>query len=78
MLIFKKFNKAVFVGIPLSTTKKSGKYYFEFEFIDKKRSVAILSQIKLFDTKRLLNKIGMMKKEDYENIKNEVRNILGL
>ncbi len=78
VLILKKFNKTFFYGVPLSTTKKRGKYYFEFNFINGKTSVAILSQVKSFDTKRLLNKIGMMKQEDFVKIKNEIRKILEL
>ncbi len=78
VLVLKKFNKAFFYGVPLSTTKKRGKYYFEFNFIDGKTSITILSQVKPFDAKRLLNKIGMMKQEDFAKIKNGIRKILEL
>jgi hypothetical protein len=50
ILIFKKFNNHVFWGIPLTSSQKTSKFYFEFSFKNKK-SWAILSQIRLLDKK---------------------------
>jgi len=58
IVIIKKFNNEVFWAIPLSRTKRRGKYYFEFSFDSNTTSVAILSQIKLIDARRLSRKIG--------------------
>jgi mRNA interferase MazF len=58
IVIIKKFNNEVFWAIPLSRTKRRGKYYFEFPFDSNTTSVAILSQIKLIDARRLSRKIG--------------------
>ena len=69
VLILKKFNNSVFWGIPLSTTSKTGKYYYHFEFFPKKRSVAIIPQMKLIDAKRLDRKIGKMSTDDFLSIK---------
>ncbi|MCV6606595.1 MAG: type II toxin-antitoxin system PemK/MazF family toxin [Campylobacterales bacterium] len=76
ILVYKKFNNKVFLGIPLSTTEKRGKYYFEFNFKEEKQSVAILSQIKLIDSKRLDRKIGKMSIEDFDNLKIKLIRIL--
>jgi len=76
LLIYKKFNNSVFLGIPLSTTDKRGDYYFPFGFQANKMSVAILSQIKLFDCKRLDRKIGKMSQEDFEKLKEKLFEIL--
>ncbi len=64
VLVFKKFSSRVFWGIPLSTKNKQGKFYYSFEIKDKKQH-AILSQIKLFDAKRLEAKLSTMAKEDF-------------
>jgi len=76
IVIIKKFSSGSFYAIPLSTTEKRNKYYFEFEFIKDKKSVAILSQMKNFDAKRLLNKIGMMNKDDFEELKKRLKEII--
>ncbi len=78
VLILKKFNRFVFSGIPLSTTLKRGKYYFEFKFSGEKTSVAVVSQIKLFDTRRLLNKIGVIKNEDFLSLKQRIKEVYTL
>ncbi len=65
ILVFKRFSKHTVLAIPLSTTSKRGKVYFEFSFIEDKLSVAILSQARLVDTRRLYKKLGRMKTKDY-------------
>jgi mRNA interferase MazF len=69
VVVFKVFSNTVFWALPLSTTERRGKYYFEFSFRPHVTSVAILSQVKLMDTKRLYDKIGRMKKVDFDMMK---------
>ncbi len=76
ILIYKKFNNHVFLGIPLSTTSNCGKYYFEFDFKQDKISVAILSQIKLIDSKRLDRKIGKINQVDFTKLQKQLLGIL--
>jgi len=76
VIILKKFNKSLFYAIPLSTTEKRNQYYFEFEFIENKKSVAILSQMRILDSKRLLNKIGMINKDDFKELKKRIKYII--
>jgi mRNA interferase MazF len=48
----------MFFGIPLSTKIKDGKFYHEFEFSKNGKlitNIALLSQMRLYSTKRLLN-----------------------
>jgi len=75
VLVLKKFSQNVFIGVPLSTSGKTGKYYFNFAFADG-QSTASLSQIKLFDSKRLVKKMGFIEKEVLEKIRTKVKNIL--
>ncbi len=71
VIVFKKFSKNVFLGIPLTKTIKNDKFYNSFYFKGKKSS-AILSQIRLFDSKRLSYLIGRMSKGDYKKLKEKL------
>ena len=77
ILIFKKFNNEVFWGVPLTKTSKQNKFHFHFSFIEEIDSAAILSQLKLTDSKRLERKIGVMKEEDFTNIRKSVKALMG-
>jgi mRNA-degrading endonuclease toxin of MazEF toxin-antitoxin module len=71
VVIYKKFSKNVFLGIPLTKANREGKFYSSFEF-HSKISTAILSQIRLFDSKRLSYPIGRMSKGDYGRLKEKL------
>jgi mRNA interferase MazF len=76
VVIVKGFNKDIFFGIPLSTKLKEGKFYYQFSF--KKQgeitaNIALLSQMRLFSTKRLLNKIGVISVEDFQKLKEKFK-----
>ena len=73
VIILKKFNKDMFFGIPLSTKIKDGKFYYKFSFVKRNNeemtNIALLSQMKLYSSKRLLNQIGTINKDDFEKLK---------
>mgnify|MGYP001573689335 FL=1 len=71
VVVYKKFSKNVFLGIPLTRTIKDGKFYSSFDFKGQ-RSVAILSQIRLFDSKRLSYATGRISKGDYGKLKEKL------
>ncbi|MCK5285783.1 MAG: type II toxin-antitoxin system PemK/MazF family toxin [Candidatus Pacebacteria bacterium] len=74
VLIFKKFNKYVFLGIPLTTKEKNLKLPFYFKLTGAKiESIAVLSQIRLFSSKRLLREIETIKPELFKQLKNQLR-----
>jgi mRNA interferase MazF len=66
VLVYKKFSKNLFLGIPLTTTTKNSKFYYSFSFKDDKISTAILSQIKLYDSKRCKYRMGQIKEKDFK------------
>jgi mRNA interferase MazF len=76
VLILRKLNQNMFWGIPLSTTTREHKYYFRFSFLPDKNSVALISQLKLIDAKRLGRKIGYMKKIDFIKLKSIIKQIV--
>lgn len=71
VIVYKKFSSNVFLGIPLTKVIKEGKFYSNFDF-QGKRSNAILSQIRLFDSKRLKYKVGKMSVGDYNRVKEKL------
>ncbi len=68
VLIIKKFNPGVFLCVPLSTTKKTGTYYFGVGEVEGKQATAILSQLRLLDARRLINRAGIIGGETFANL----------
>ncbi len=75
-LIFKKFSNNTFLGIPLTTQHLTGKFYASFK-LKNKTSIAILSQIRLFDTKRLAYYYGRITEIQFLGIKEKLIQLIG-
>ncbi len=76
VLVIKVFNRQCFLGIPMTSTEKTGKYYHKINFLGKD-SYLILSQIKLFSIKRVSRKIYKIDKKEFDFIMNKLKNIIG-
>ena len=73
VVVVRKFNNEIFWAIPLTKAGKkikpqAEKYYLPFTFIDEVKSVAILSQIRLIDARRLARHIGIMAESDFQEL----------
>lgn len=68
VLIVRGFSRFQFWGIPLSTTDKRGPYYHPI-VVNGNVSTALLTQIRVLDTRRLINKYGMLNQKDFSEIK---------
>jgi mRNA-degrading endonuclease toxin of MazEF toxin-antitoxin module len=77
VLIVKKFSKNIFYGIPLSSKIKEGSFFYTFTF-QSKQSNALLVQGRLFDSKRLENKMGMIDKDEFKRLKIKLRELLNV
>lgn len=75
VLVVKGFSRYMFWGIPLSTTEKKGEYYHTF-VVNGRVSTALLSQLKVFDTKRLISKYGMLNIKDFNSIREKLAKFL--
>lgn len=75
VIVFQKFTDKIFWAIPLTRADKNSRYYFQFSF-DGRKSAAILSQIRLIDAKRLGYKIGDMRKNDFDLLKQKFKALL--
>lgn len=57
ILIFRKFNRQMFWGLPMTSKKKDGPFYFSFSLHNMERT-AVLSQIRVLSAKRLIRRLG--------------------
>lgn len=60
VVILTKFNLDACLVVPLTAKPKKGKFYFPVGDVSGRDAVAILSQIRFVDRKRLVVKIGTM------------------
>ena len=75
ILIVRKFNNNIFLAVPLTSNKnKTGKYYHKL--VSFSESVAILSQVRLLDSKRLLRLMGKIESEELKEIKAKIGKIV--
>jgi len=84
-VIIRKFNNEVFWCVPLTRTKKDLPFYFNFKIhtetgenqkVAAESSAAILSQIRLIDSKRLRRLIGYISKKDFKLLKEKLKALL--
>lgn len=76
VLIVRGFSRHICLIVPLTTAKKDNPFYFALGEIGGKPSFAIISQIKLIDTKRLINKIGAIDGKSFLRIRKAIRDLL--
>jgi len=81
ILIIRKFNNDIFWGIPLTKSNKKiskrvEKYYYQFSFVPGITSVAILSQIRLIDARRLSRHIGFISEKKLEKLMKKLKALL--
>ncbi len=65
VVILKKFNLDICLIVPLTITDRNGKYYFDVGVVDNRLAKAVISQIRLVDRKRFINRIDVLNKETF-------------
>ena len=68
VLIFRKFNRQMFWGLPITTKKRVGKFYFTFILGGAEQTV-VLSQVKTLSGKRLLRRLGKLSDNQFGLLK---------
>ncbi|MGB5867259.1 MAG: type II toxin-antitoxin system PemK/MazF family toxin [Arcobacteraceae bacterium] len=81
VIVIRQITKDLFVGIPTSTKLRDGNDYFHtFRYFDKDNNElevsALILQLKVFSIKRLMNKIGMINKNDFNMIVNKSKRLI--
>lgn len=67
ILIFYKFNRDMFWGLPMSSIKKPGEYYYPIFFGGRERTV-LLSQMRALSAKRLIRRAGKLRNNKFLGI----------
>lgn len=73
VLILKKFNYKMFLGVPISSKIGNSPYHCEFSLDNK--YWANLSQIRTYSSKRLLRRVNKMATEDFDKIRDILHNL---
>lgn len=76
VLILKGFSKQVCLVVPLTTSKKKNPYHASLGKVEGRYAFAIISQIRLIDTKRLINKVHVIEESIFEDIRKAVKGLL--
>ncbi len=80
ILIIRKITNDLFIGIPLTSTIKNDDYFHTFTYDNKQNGLtqnsAMILQLKVLSIKRLMNKIGIVNKEDFEKIIEKSKNLI--
>ena len=78
VLIVKVFNRQCFLGVPITSANKSNKKYYFPIIHNEKKFFLILSQIRLFSTKRLSRIIYKVDNQNFLRIKKVLKRVCGL
>jgi hypothetical protein len=72
VIVFRKLTRHSFYGIPLTSKLKEGSWYVPFKQ-EGKENRAVLSQMRIFDSRRIFTKLGTMDGEDWERLKQKFK-----
>ncbi len=73
VLILKRINRHLFVGIPQTSKDKiDHEYYYKYKH-NTRQLILLLLQIRVFSSARLHEKLGMLNKEDFIKVKERVK-----
>lgn len=76
VLVLKGFNKHVCLVVPLTTSIKKNPYHVPAGDVCGKKSFAIISQLRLLDTKRLDTKLCVLDVDTFNKIRKAVKDML--
>ena len=76
VLILKGLSRNTCLIVPLTSSLEKHKMRIPVGMIEERKASALLSQVKVIDTKRLINKIGFLEKTAFESIRKAVKDLL--
>ena len=76
VIILKGLSRETCLIIPLTTSSSEHKLRPSVGLIEEKNACALISQIKVIDTKRLVRKIGVLDKVIFEEIRKTTKDML--
>jgi mRNA interferase MazF len=75
VLVLRKFNRHLFYGVPLTTKVKDNKYYHLINFRGEDQC-AMLSQLKIFESKRMRKRMGELPSKQFQEIRKKIAEII--
>ncbi len=76
IVILTKFNEHSCLVLPLTGRRRAGRFHVPLGEVHGRQSSAILSQLRLIDSRRLKNKIGAISRAKHSALKKAVMDIL--
>lgn len=76
VVIVKKFNSKMVWVIPLTSKQKKIKFYYNYTDPNGRKVAAVLAQLRLISTKRLIRKLYVLEEKEFDRIREELRNYL--
>jgi mRNA-degrading endonuclease toxin of MazEF toxin-antitoxin module len=76
VLILRGMSRNTCYAAPLTTSAKQHRLRVNIGLVEGKQAVAIVSQIRLIDTKRLINKIGFLDQEIFVIVDKAAKDLL--
>lgn len=75
VLVLNLFPNGMFLGVPLSsqTKNKTGFMFYKFKDSKQNTQVALLGQIRIFNTKRKVTYMSLVNDETLKEIKNQIK-----
>lgn len=88
VLVLRKFNKNIFLGLPLTSQNHDDIFHSNFkiriinnelnEMVEEKESFAILSQARLLSSKRMIRRVVKINDKTFLKIKRDFTNLINL
>lgn len=84
VLVFRKFNKGMFWGLPLTSKEKNDSFHYKLALhiknenneIEERISIVILSQLRLLSGKRLIRRVARINENNFKEIEGKVINLI--
>lgn len=76
ILVLKSLSKQTFLAIPLTTATKEHPMRPAIGLVEDKEARALLSQMRVIDTRRLVRKIGYLEQEIFYRIRKAAKDLL--
>lgn len=76
VVVLKRLSRRLCLVVPLTTTLKPGRYHLPLGQIGGRQASAIISQLRVIDTRRLDRQMGVMDDELFRHVRNSIKNML--
>ncbi len=75
VLVLRKFNKHLFLGVPLTSKVKQNPFYIEIT-LHNRRQCAMISQIRSYESKRLTRLMARLDHADYSKVRDATKSMI--